>query len=284
MGNLKPLFPIAISLLIALSGTLFLYRWINGRSAPVETIRVESETVPVTVAAVDLPWGTIITPEMVKTTPFLMESLPSGSWSDPADLTGRVTIAPLKQGDPFVEHRLAPVSVKTGGIAAILAPGKRAIAVKGDKVIGISGFINPGSRVDVLVTLKDPDTRTGKTKMVLANIRVLASGSQLSNNGTGEPAPVDVFTLEVTPEEAERLALAGAMGKLQFALRNLTDQETVLTKGTTILQTLGALSLNEPAPAEPAAAAPARKKKIPENTVTVEVIKGNEISREKMKL
>ncbi len=279
MGNLKPLFPIALSLLIALSGTLFLYRWVSRRAAPAETIMVESEAVPTTVATMDLPWGTKITPEMVKTVHFLKESLPSGSYANPDDLTGRVTIQPLKQGDALVEHRLAPISVKTGGISAILQPGKRAIAVKGDKVIGISGFINPGSRVDVLVTLKDPETKASKTKMVLANIPVLASGTQLADNGKGEPAPVDVYTLEVTPEEGERLSLAATMGRVQLTLRNLTDSETVLTKGATVHETLESLSWRKPVkPAMPP------RKIIPDNSVTVEVIKGSEVSREKMKL
>ena len=178
----------------------------------------------------------------------------------------------------MVEHRLAPNSIKTGGVSAVLESGKRAVAVKGDKIIGISGFINPGNRVDVLVTLEDPKTKLDKTKVVLENIPVLATGTQIQRNEKGEPAPVDVYTLEVTVEEAETLALAASQGKLQFALRNITDAKPVLTKGTTISQTLASLSMKE---AKQKATGKWRPRS---NSVTVEVIKGNDLKKKKMSL
>jgi pilus assembly protein CpaB len=123
-----------------------------------------------------------------------------------------------------------------------LKPGKRAIAVKGDKVIGISGFIQPGNRVDVFVVLTEPKTKTEVSKLVLENIPVLATGTEIQNNADGKPAPVDVYTLEVDPEQGEKLALAAAHGKLQFGLRNVIDTEPVLTEGATIPKTLASLS------------------------------------------
>ena len=122
-----------------------------------------------------------------------------------------------------------------GGVSAVIKPGMRAIAVKGDKVIGISGFIQPGNRVDVLVTLKDPKTKNETTKMVLSNVLVLATGTEVQEKQDGKPSPVDVYTLEVDPNQGEMLALAAAEGKLQFALRNMMDMETLLTKGATVI-------------------------------------------------
>jgi Flp pilus assembly protein CpaB len=142
-----------------------------------------------------------------------------------------VVITPLKEREPVLESRLASTDVTVGGVSAVIKPGMRAVAVKGDKVIGISGFIQPGNRVDVLVTMKDPTTKNEITKMVLSNVLVLATGTEIEDSRDGKPRPVDVYTLEVDPEQAERLGLAAAEGKLQFALRNMTDQETVLTKG-----------------------------------------------------
>ena len=157
-------------------------------------------------------------------------------------------MAPLKANDPITEHKLAPTSIETGGVAAVLKPGKRAIAVKGDKVIGIAGFINPGNSVDVLVTVKNPDTEQEKTKIVLENIRVLATGTQIQENDKGEPAPVDVYTLEVGSEEAEKLALAATEGQIQLALRSVTDTEEVYTEGITIPQLLASFSSTRPEP------------------------------------
>jgi pilus assembly protein CpaB len=265
MRKWKTFIPVLLSLVIATSGSLYLYRYIKEKTAPPKVIKIQSNAVPIAVAAVDLNWGTKLTPEMIKSAPFFEESLPSGYFTDVSALQDRVLIAPLKRGEPIVEHRLAPVTVKTGGVSAILAPGKRAIAVKGDKVIGISGFINPGNRVDVLVTLKNPRTKVEKTKMVLDNVLVLATGTQIVRNEKGEPAPVDVYTLEVTPQEGEKLALAASEGKLQFAMRNLTDSEQVLTHGATIAGTLASLTPK-----------PKPKKRGVSSRATVEVIKGSD--------
>jgi len=278
MGKWKTIAPIVISIVIAVTGSVFIYKWITLKTAPKEVVKVESEAVPIAVAAADLQWGTQIKPEMIKTTPFLKESLPEGHFTHTADLNNRIVIATLKKGEPVVEHRLAPISIKTGGVSAVIGSGKRAVAVKGDKVIGISGFINPGNRVDVLVTLRDPKTKLDKTKVVLENIPVLATGTQIQRNEKGEPAPVDVYTLEVTIEDAEKLSLAASEGKLQFALRNITDAEPVLTKGTTISQTLASLSIREQKQKA------TRKWQPRSNSVTVEVIKGNDLKKKKMSL
>jgi pilus assembly protein CpaB len=215
---------------------------------------------------------------MIKTTPFLKDSLPEGHFIRASDLNNRVVIASIKKGEPVVEHRLAPDSIKTGGVSAVLESGKRAVAVKGDKVMGISGFVNPGNRVDVLVTLRDPKSKLDKTKTVLENIPVLATGTQIQKNDKGEPMPVDVYTLEVSVEEAEKLALAASQGKLQFALRNITDAKPVLTKGTTISQTLASLSKREPKKKA------ARKWQPRNSSVTVEIIKGNDLKKKSLKL
>jgi pilus assembly protein CpaB len=278
MGKWKTIAPIVISIVIAISGSVLIYKWINLKTAPKEVVKVESEAVPIAVAAVDLQWGAQLSPEMIKTAPFLKESLPEGHFIHAAELNNRVVIASIKKGEPVVEHRLAPVSIKTGGVSAVLESGKRAVAVKGDKVMGISGFVNPGNRVDVLVTLNDPKTKLEKTKIVLENIPVLATGTQIQKNEKGEPAPVDVYTLEVSVEESEKLALAASQGRLQFALRNITDAKPVRTKGTTISQTLASLSMRE-----------SKGKKIKKwqprsDSVTIEVIKGNNLRKEKVRL
>jgi pilus assembly protein CpaB len=301
--NWKTFVPIFISLIIAFAGSFFIYQWMAKQKTPMEVVRVvEKDAVPVAVAAANLPWGTKLHAEMVKTAPYLKESLPPEYFASPADLKDRVLLTSLKINEPITEDKLAPVSVKTGGVSAVLKPGTRAIAVKGDKVIGISGLINPGNRVDVIVTVTDPAIKKVKSKIVLENLRVLATGTQIQKNEKGEPMPVDVYTLEVTPDQAERLALAASQGKLNFALRNTTDSEDIRTKGITVPQLLASSSWSELIPVEQekiepqepkeknppqetikkVANFPKKKRKwIPRKSITVEMIRGTELKKKK---
>jgi len=244
MKSTKGIFPIVIAFVIALTGSVLTYTWITKQRAPQEVVKEDTDAVKVAVAISDLPWGTKLTKEHVIVAPFLKESLPADYFTDPALLEGRILIAPVNKKEPIIESRLAPTSITTGGISAVLQPGKRALAVKGDKVIGLSGLIQPGNRVDVLVTWKDPRNKREITKIVLEDIVVLATGTEMEKNDKGEEntAPVDVYTLEVTPEEGERLTLAATEGRLQFALRNIIDTETVYTRGVTISDALKSYS------------------------------------------
>jgi pilus assembly protein CpaB len=291
MKSLRLIVPIVIALVIASAGTLLIYRWVKQQTVPVVTQKATLETVPVIVAATDLNWGTKLRGEILRTVSYPKESLPKGFVSEASKVEGRIVIIPLKEKEPVLESKLAPQSIATGGVAAVVKEGKRAVSVRGDKVIGLAGFINPGNRVDVLVTVKDPDGQKETTKIVLEDILVLATGTQVQEKGKAEPSPVDVFTLEVTPEEAERLSLAANEGKIQLALRNITDSEVVLTQGATISKTLASYRGPSPSPAPVAAVqtktepkekvAQVRAWKPREQTISVEVIKGDKVSKQK---
>jgi pilus assembly protein CpaB len=268
--NLRAIVPILLAVCVALVGSFLTYRWVKLQvRPPSETAEQAVETVSIAVAAVDLAWGKQLAGEDLKWERYLKDSLPPGCFWTPEKVEGRVLVFPIKANEPVLESRLAPTSVETGGIAAIVEPGKRAIAVKGNKVIGLSGLIRPGNRVDVLVTLKEPGEKGEVTKLVLQSIPVLATGQELKEGGKGEASPVDVYTLEVTPEEGEKLTLADAEGKLQLALRNATDTETVLTRGATVKDTLASYRY-----------ATKRTKSARGPYVTrVQVIKGNQVSQ-----
>lgn len=234
MGKYKPVVLIGAAIVVALITSIAAYNWLKEKAAAKES---SFQTQPVAVAIMDLSWGTVLNKEMIKQVTFLKGSLPDGEYfSDPSSLQGRVLISPVKASEPILKSRLAPDSVSSGGVAAIIDPKKRAMAVKVDKVIGVSGFVHPGNRVDVLVTLTKTDKdATPITKIVLQNIPVLAVGTEMEQKGKNEkPVQVDVITLELTPEEAEKLALATTQGKIQLALRNYNNTEEVLTKGATI--------------------------------------------------
>ena len=281
MRRWKAIIPIVLALVVATGSSFFLYNWLQAMTTPKNKVEVEGRrAVSVVVAKIDLTWGTKLEKEMLTTVPFLKESLPTGYQSDPGALEGRVLIASLKQNEPVMESKLAPENVTVGGVSALLKKGMRAIAVKGDKVIGISGFIEPGNRVDVLVTLKNPETKEEVTKLVLSNVLVLATGTNVEETKDGKPNPVDVYTLEVDPEQGEKLALAASRGRLQFALRNVTDNETVLTKGATIPSTLASLRGKTPTPeADPPKKV--QKRVLKETVYMVETIKGDKVSKRK---
>ena len=242
MKKIKPVIVLGVAAIIALITTLLIYGSIQKRAGAAKVPILETQ--PIATATVDLTWGTVVVKEMVKMEPFLKSSLPAGAYTDMNSLLGRVVISSIRAREPFLESRLAPQSMKTGGVAAVIGPKKRAVAVKVDKVIGVAGFVHPGNRVDVLVTMSKGKTEQPITKMVLENILVLATGPevQTAKGKEQQPSTVDVITLEVAPEEAEKLALAATEGKLQLALRGLIDTDEVLTKGISIPTLLASYS------------------------------------------
>ncbi len=244
---------------------------------------------PVAVSTVDLTWGTKLSEHMIKIVPFLKESLPSGYFSDPSDLAGRTVLYPIKVDEPIFESSLAPITMEGGGIAAVVKTEKRAMAVKIDKIIGVAGFLNPGNRVDVLVTVKVKTTVQGKqgkeknvtystSKTVLENILVLATGPSLApGSEPDKPRQVTVATLEVTPEESEKLALAMNEGTIQLALRNYVDTEEVITEGQTASTLLA--SYKKRFETQWAQKEETGQKPVEPMIFSIELIKGNNVSK-----
>jgi pilus assembly protein CpaB len=245
MEKYRPFITFGIAIFLALIATVLIISWLQTKAKAKVAVPVETEKVAV--AKVDLAWGATLTKEMIETKPFLKGSLIRGYFPDSSSLEGRVAIFPVKTGEPIFESRLAPTNVKTGGVPAVISSKKRAIAVRVDKVIGVSGFIHPNNRVDVLVTLSSGKTPAPITKTVLENILVLAVGTEMETKGKEEkPSPVDVITMEVTPEEAEKVTLAATEGKVALVLRNFSDTEDVFTKGMTIPVLLASYSSSNP--------------------------------------
>jgi pilus assembly protein CpaB len=284
----KPVLILGAGVVIALVVAIISYGYLQKRTA----VQVQSvDTQPLVVAAVDMPWGEVLATSTVKLQPYLKATLPPGSFSEPGQVVGRTLLYPVVIGEPILESKLAPKTAAAGGVGAIITPKKRAMAVRVDKVIGVSGFIRPGSRVDVLVTIAQKTGDSGPmTKIVLENILVLAVGSEMEKGTKQEkPTVVDVLTMEVTPEEGEKLALAATEGKLQMALRNSTDSDGVSTRGTTIPALLSSYSgPAAPPKAQKVAAKPGSSRPAPSQTppprpatFSVELIKGTSVSTHK---
>jgi pilus assembly protein CpaB len=188
----------------------------------------------VAVAKVAIPVGTKIIPEQVMMVQFPKESTPDGTFESSDKLVGRVAVVNIAPREPITETRLAPEGT-SAGLSAVIPEGYRAMTVKVDDVVGISGFIMPGTLVDVVVVI-DPQEKAGMqdpiSKIVLQNIKVLANGQNIDKpESEREANSVKAVTLLVLPEQAEKLALAASEGKLQLVMRNSIDQGDEQTTG-----------------------------------------------------
>ncbi len=188
----------------------------------------------IAVAKVAIPIGSKIIAEQIMVVQFPKESTPDGAFDSPEKLAGRVAVMNIGAREPITESRLAPEGT-AAGLAAVIPEGYRAMTVKVDDAAGISGFIMPGTMVDVVVTI-DPREGSGMqdpiSKIVLQNIKVLANGQNIDKpENEREANSVKAVTLQVTPEQAEKLALASTEGKLQLMMRNQIDQGDEQTKG-----------------------------------------------------
>ena len=150
----------------------------------------------------------------------------------------RGAVANIYEGEPVLAERLAAAG-SGGGLAAIIPPGLRASAVKVNDVVGLAGFVTPGMRVDVLMSGVEPGGNPGdgpRVNTLLQNIQVLSAGESLQNDSEGKPHPVQVVNLLVTPEQAEKLTLAGNQAQIQLVLRNPLDTATADPPGTKMSQ------------------------------------------------
>ncbi len=244
-----------LAILLALGTSIMAYNWFQNQAhAPQVKKIVKFEGTPIVVASADLPWGTPLTKEMVRVVNYPSEHLPDGRFVDIDTLPGRVVLTHLKRNEPILESKLAPLDIKNGGVGGVLHPGMRAMAVRVNEIVGVSVFLKPGDRVDIMATLKNGKKSEKITKTVLENTLILAAGTQMERKGPGEkPKAVKVITFEVSLEEAEKLALASTEGKLRLALRSPINTEPELTKGATTKNLLSSYRAK--------VASPARKKR-----------------------
>jgi pilus assembly protein CpaB len=153
------------------------------------------------------------------------ENLPlKGGFSKIQDAVGRTVLYPLAQDEPIVDRQLAAPGAGVG-LTANIPAGMRAISVRSDEVVGVAGFLLPGTRVDVLLSYTIQNTSTPHTVTVLQDVQVLAAGQQIHPDPEGKPSSVNVVTLLLKPEDAEKVVQATSMGTIHFVLRNATDKE-----------------------------------------------------------
>jgi pilus assembly protein CpaB len=250
------------------------------QNQPVKT--VNTPTQPVVVASADLAIGAELKREDLQVVSFPKGSAPEGTFSQPQDIIGRGLIVSLVKNEPVLAAKLASKEAGSG-LPPVIPEGMRAVSVRVNEVIGVAGYVLPGTRVDVVATAS-PTTQPVDTtsKVVLANVQVLTSGTRMEQDQEkGKPMQVTVVTLLVTPEQAELLALASTEGKIQLALRNPLDRSAPATRGVRPAVLLGSEPATRVVPSPRAAATVARALPVAEvSGATVEIIRGDKRAHE----
>lgn len=228
MKNSRAVMMLVVAMVAGLAAVVFASHWLVQTST--------SAVTSVAVAATDLNLGEPLGANQIHMVSWPSGSVPTGAFTDTKALEGRVVRTSLARGEPVIESKLAPIGTK-GGLSAVIAEGSRAITVRVNDVVGVAGFALPGNYVDVIVNTQEQQGKTDGqsiSKIVLEHILVLAVAQQVSRDDTA-PKVVNAVTLEVTPEQAERLDLARSVGTLSLVLRNQIDKQTLNTDGATKL-------------------------------------------------
>ncbi|MDX1646590.1 MAG: Flp pilus assembly protein CpaB [Longimicrobiales bacterium] len=221
-----------VLLLAIVSGSVAAYSaltYLRDRPAPLMAANETTETSPVVVAARDLQLGQKLTSDDVRVVQWPSNLLPTGYATDPSEVLDRSIVSNVHTNEPILASRLADTGLH--GMIPLIPSGMRALSVKVDEVVGVAGFVTPQTRVDVILIMRLPGSQEAVSKVILQNIQAVAANQQISEDEDGEPMVSTVVTVLVTPEQAERLALAATEGKIQMALRNTLDLEGVETTG-----------------------------------------------------
>ncbi len=283
MGRVRIVLVLALALMAGVGLAYGTYNYINRIQSSAKTTSIP--TSPVVVAAADLELGAELRADDLRVIQWPANAVPQGIFSNPGDLIGRGLIAPVIQNEPILPMKLAPKEAGVGLPPAIPA-GMRAVSVRVNEVIGVAGYVLPGTGVDVVATATPTKNQEDTTsKVVLTNVRVLAAGTKIeTTDSSGKPIPVNVVTLLVSPEESERLTLASTEGKIQLALRNPLDQSAPPTPGVRPAVLLGSMARPTPRPVSTTSTKAAPPPPMPETELhSVEIIRGDKRAREVVK-
>lgn len=229
MRNTRALIMMAVAVVLAFGAVIVAARWISAQAS--------GATNKVAVALVDISLGSRLSPEMVRMVDWPSGAMPPGAITDAKLVDTRVARTSIQRGEPVMEGKLAPPGT-TGGLSAVVADGKRAMTVRVNDVVGVAGFALPGNFVDILVNTQEEGAKNNSnkdqtiSKIVLERILVLAIAQESSRDET-KPKVVNAVTLELTPDQAEKLDLARSVGTLSLVLRNQIDPKPVNTGGAT---------------------------------------------------
>ena len=236
---------LVVAVVVAAAASYAVYRAVA--SIPVR--QVEIATAKAVVAARPMPIGTLVTRESVKEIDWPAKTPLAGGYARIEDVVDRGLVAPVVENELLTVNNLAAKEAGAG-LPPMITEGMRAISIKVDEVINVAGFVTPGTRVDVLVVISPTEQRDDRiARVVVSNVPVLASNTRYDQDESrkdGKPVRSTVVTVMVSPEDAERIALAQSDGRLMLTLRNPLDVEPTVTNG---IRKAGLFTSGAPAPA-----------------------------------
>lgn len=255
MNRNRLLAGVVFALVVSLLTSVFVYRAFKQASF----VPKAQTTTSIVVAAQPLDLGTRLDASKLKLIPWPSGQPMDGMFTSIDECVNRALITSVAENEPILKSKLA--SPDSGaGLPATIPDGMRAISVAVNDVIGVAGFVTPGTMVDVLVTGQSPGSAQDVTRTILENVRVLAAGQKIEQDRDGKPETVSVITLLVNPTDAGKLTMASTQGRIQLALRNAIDTKTM--NPPPILQT-SLFSTGDAAPAKPVVAASVHRKAAP---------------------
>lgn len=213
----------SLAIMFGLVAAFMAQRWAQQRLVDARSEAARGMTT-VVVAAKAIEFGKRIEQDSLKVADWPVDAQPEGAYNDIEAVVGMVSKYHILTGEPVLAARVADPE-KSPLLAGLIEPNKRAMSVRVDDVVGVAGFLLPGSRVDVVASKRiDTGNRQYKTRTILHNLRVLAVDQTASAGSDDKPVVVRAVTLEVGPDQAEKLVQATSEGSVQLALRNPEDQ------------------------------------------------------------
>ncbi|HWR35683.1 MAG TPA: Flp pilus assembly protein CpaB [Clostridia bacterium] len=210
-----------LAVVVAAGSTYFFYSRLRAE-------RSQNKVTQIVAAAKALPAGSPIGADGVVMVNWPADMKLEGSFAKPDEVIGRSLIYPVNANQPLLLRDLA-LPGSGIGLTVKIPEGMRALSLRSNEILGVAGFLYPGSHVDVLVTYRPDGSNTPVTSTVLQNVEVLTAGQRIEPDPQGKPETVNVVTLLVKPNDGEKLVLASTQGSVQFVLRNGADQVNVET-------------------------------------------------------
>lgn len=223
MNRNRLIIGLAAAIVLAFFISTFVYRQLRKASAI-----QPAATQQIVVAAQPLQVGTRLDSSNLRTISWPASEPIKGMFTKIDDCAGRAVILPMAENEPVLDGNLAPKGAGAG-LPATIPEGMRALSVAVNDVVGVAGFVVPGTVVDVLVTgqVAGGGSAGNITRTILENVSVLAAGQKIEKDQEGKPQTVPVVTLLVSPQDADKLTMASTEGKIQLALRNTVDTKAV---------------------------------------------------------
>jgi pilus assembly protein CpaB len=210
-------------------GTLYIFYKRVSANSPLKPVS------QIVVASADLPEGTTLSAKDVTLADWYSDVVPAGAFTKTDGVIGHPLLYPVSAKEPILQKGLG-VEGAGIGLSGKIPEGMRAVAVRSNEIVGVAGFLYPGSHVDLLMTFTPPGANMPVTETVLQNAEVLTAGQTIEPDPQGKPQTVNVVTLLLTPEDSQKLQLASSQGNIQFVLRSGVDQKNVELKATRLDQ------------------------------------------------